>query len=640
MPNLASSSAPAQLAPVPAQRPLHRALLWLVIGFLLVAAGLVAWTLAYLRSQTIESSERLTQSFAQVIEEQTSRTLQTIDQRLQLAANGLAQLETAGTLNEAAAHALLQAQAKELPFVRAIWVLDAQGRIRYDSDLGNIGISLADRPYFQAYLAQPQTRFYLGSPVRSRTTGTWLISAARPLRTADGAFAGIIVAAVEPPYFDKLWRSVDLGADSSIALFRSDGTLMMRSPFDETAMGKVFSGTRLFSELLPTSPAGSYRSNSAIDGTLRSFAYRTLSAQSSLVVVVGQSFERLLAPWRQQAWLAAALVLVMALVTLASVRHLGQAWQRQQQDQLTLQAKQQALQEKTSVLRLFIEHAPAAIAMFDRDMRYLAYSRRWLLDLGLAEQALAGRCHYDIFPNLPDRWKQIHRRCLAGATEKCDEDPFARADGSTDWVHWEVHPWRTGAGDIGGIIIFSEVITERKRAEAALRASHEQLRLVTDHALVLLAHCDQQQRYRFVNQPYADMFALPAADFVGKPLRDVLGDAAYTVAQPYLKAVLAGQPQEYDMALPSAKNGTRYMHAAYAPERDASGRVIGFVAAIVDITERQQAEQQIRAQLDELLRWQELMVGREQRMVELKAEVNELCNRLGEAVRYAGEAGA
>jgi len=94
------------------------------------------------------------------------------------------------------------------------------------------------------------------------------------------------------------------------------------------------------------------------------------------------------------------------------------------------------------------------------------------------------------------------------------------------------------------------------------------------------------------------------------------------------------------MALPSAKNGTRYMHAAYAPERDASGRVIGFVAAIVDITERQQAEQQIRAQLDELLRWQELMVGREQRMVELKAEVNELCNRLGEAVRYAGEAGA
>lgn len=640
MPNLASSSAPAQLAPVPAQRSFHRALRWLALGFTLVLAALVASALAYLRSQAIASNERLTQSFTQVIEEQTSRTLQTIDQRLQLAASGLAQLEAAGGLNEPSARALLQAQVKELPFVRAIWVLDAQGRIQYDSDLGNIGISLADRPYFQVYLAQPQTRFYLGSPVRSRSTGTWLISAARPLHATDGAFAGIIVAAIEPPYFDKLWRSVDLGVGGSIALLRADGTLLMRSPFDEAAMGKVFAGTRLISELLPKSPVGSYRSNSPIDGTLRSFAYRALPAQPGLVVVVGQSFERLLAPWRQQAWLAAALVLVLALVTLASVRHLGQAWQRQQQDQLALQAKRQALQEKASVLRLFIEHAPAAIAMFDRDMRYLAYSGRWLLDHGLAEQELTGRCHYDIFPDLPQRWKEIHRRCLAGAIEKCDEDPFARADGTTDWVRWEAHPWRTGAGDIGGIIIFSEVVTERKRAEAAQRALHEQLRLVTDHAPVLLAHCDQQQRYRFVNQPYADLFALPAADFVGKPLRDVLGEAAYAVAQPYLKAVLAGQAVEYDTALPSTAGSPRFVHASYAPERDATGQVAGFVAAIVDITARQQAEQQIREQLDELLHWQELMVGREQRMLALKAEVNELRNRLGEAARYAGEADA
>ncbi len=183
-------------------------------------------------------------------------------------------------------------------------------------------------------------------------------------------------------------------------------------------------------------------------------------------------------------------------------------------------------------------------------------------------------------------------------------------------------------------------IQRRTALESQQRALHAQLRFVTDHAPVLLAHCDQQQRYRFVNQPYAEMFALPAADFVGKPLRDVLGEAAYAEAQPYLKAVLAGQAVEYDMALPSTKNGTRYVHAAYAPERDASGQVFGVVAAIVDITERQQAEQQIRAQLDELLHWQELMVGREQRMLELKAEVNELRKRLGEAARYAGEADA
>ncbi len=59
----------------------------------------------------------------------------------------------------------------------------------------------------------------------------------------------------------------------------------------------------------------------------------------------------------------------------------------------------------------------------------------------------------------------MHRRCLAGAVERCDEDPFERADGSTQWLHWEVQPWRAADGTIGGVVFFSEVITERKRAE-------------------------------------------------------------------------------------------------------------------------------------------------------------------------------
>ncbi len=136
---------------------------------------------------------------------------------------------------------------------------------------------------------------------------------------------------------------------------------------------------------------------------------------------------------------------------------------------------EEALWENKEKLRLFIYYAPSAIAMFDRDMRYIAFSRRWLADYGLEEQELAGRGHYDIFPDLPERWKEIHRRCLAGAIEKCDEDPFPRADGSVDWVRWEAHPWRTGAGEIGGIIIFSEVITERKRVNETLHSYTKQL---------------------------------------------------------------------------------------------------------------------------------------------------------------------
>jgi len=129
---------------------------------------------------------------------------------------------------------------------------------------------------------------------------------------------------------------------------------------------------------------------------------------------------------------------------------------------------EQSLRESKALLTLFIEHAPAAIAMFDQDMRYLAVSHRWLTDYRLQERDLRGRSHYEVFPEIPERWKEIHRRCLAGAVEKCDRDPFPRADGGTEWVRWEIHPWRSAGGKVGGLVMFTEVITERLNLQAQL----------------------------------------------------------------------------------------------------------------------------------------------------------------------------
>ncbi|MEL7640764.1 MAG: PAS domain S-box protein [Solidesulfovibrio sp.] len=128
---------------------------------------------------------------------------------------------------------------------------------------------------------------------------------------------------------------------------------------------------------------------------------------------------------------------------------------------------EKALAEREEQLRLFVEHAPAAIAMFDRDMTYLAASSRWSDDYGLAGETIIGRSHYEIFPEIPERWKRIHRRCLAGNVERAENDPFVRLDGKTQFVTWEIRPWRTPTGDIGGIVCFSEDVTPRLLAERA-----------------------------------------------------------------------------------------------------------------------------------------------------------------------------
>jgi len=179
-------------------------------------------------------------------------------------------------------------------------------------------------------------------------------------------------------------------------------------------------------------------------------------------------------------------------------------------------------------LRLFVTHAPAAVAMFDRDMQYLLVSQRWLADYRLEGQDIIGRSHYEVFPDIPERWKNVHRRCLAGSVEKCEEDRFERADGTAEWLRWEVRPWRDQHDQIGGILIFSEVITERKRAAETLRQSEERSRqLLEFHKAVTtnmeegLYAVDTNGLLTYMNPAAERLFGWKSSELVGRRMHDV-----------------------------------------------------------------------------------------------------------------------
>ncbi len=121
-----------------------------------------------------------------------------------------------------------------------------------------------------------------------------------------------------------------------------------------------------------------------------------------------------------------------------------------------------ALKANETVLRQFVQYAPAAVAMFDCDLRYLQASERWRIDFQLVNADLTGQPSDAGFPSMPQRWKDAQQRALQGIVERADEDCFVRPDGTEGWLQWEVRPWRHPGGEIGGVILFTQWITERK----------------------------------------------------------------------------------------------------------------------------------------------------------------------------------
>ena len=133
-----------------------------------------------------------------------------------------------------------------------------------------------------------------------------------------------------------------------------------------------------------------------------------------------------------------------------------------------LETQAAVLRSQEELLKIFVKNVPAGVAMLDREMRYLQVSERWCADYSVDASQVLGHSHYEIFPDIPQRWKEIHRRALEGDTFRAEEDRWDRQGGFATWVRWEIRPWKTPSGDIGGILIFSEDITRHKQSEEAL----------------------------------------------------------------------------------------------------------------------------------------------------------------------------
>jgi PAS domain S-box-containing protein len=281
---------------------------------------------------------------------------------------------------------------------------------------------------------------------------------------------------------------------------------------------------------------------------------------------------------------------------------------------------EEELREREELLRLFIEHAPADIAMFDRKMRYVAVSRRWITNYGLAGRELLGQSHYDIFPETPQRWKVIHARCLAGAVERAEEDPFRRADGSVQWLRWEVRPWYTTTQEVGGIVVSSEDITDRKLAQRALQARDRQFTMVFQASPAPMAILSfDTARFVYANDAYLQLMGYAPDELIGKTTLE-LGIWDDPDSRERIRERLRAKDRISDCEVRLRTRTGETISALLSIEPMEINGEAHMLTVTKDITERKRAEELVRQARDAL----EIRVR--ERTVELEARNAELEN--------------
>jgi PAS domain S-box-containing protein len=258
---------------------------------------------------------------------------------------------------------------------------------------------------------------------------------------------------------------------------------------------------------------------------------------------------------------------------------------------------QARLAEREVQLALFVEHAPAAIAMFDDEMRYLAASRRYVSDFRLPPDVeLVGRSHYEIFPDIPARWREIHARVLAGEELAHEEDPFPRLDGRTDWCRWLMKPWHTADGRIGGALLFSEVITEQLRARRALADSEARFRATFENAAVGIAHFDPDFRWLRANEALCRILGYRADELVTKSLEEINHPDDLRTCLGHVERMRDRQIDSFGMDKRyRRKDGSLvWIRLTNGCARKSDGSIDYFVCMFEDISARKHAEEELR----------------------------------------------
>ncbi|MBL8571719.1 MAG: diguanylate cyclase [Phreatobacter sp.] len=358
---------------------------------------------------------------------------------------------------------LLHLRKATLPRLRGLFVYAADGSWIATSETENIrGHNNSDRNYFRQHRESGDRGPLIGQPVRSRSGGQWIVTITRRLNGPNGEFAGVVLASLDVGYFVRNFSQFEVGREGSLALLRTDGTLLARYPFDDQVVGRNFSGSSFYRHAT-NEQSGTVHFLSVLDGVARISAYHR-SQKLPLMMLVARGRDEVLAPWRTEAYwrmsMVIGLTLVMGVLGLLMLRELA-----------SRQRLLRTVSSREAEFRLLAEASNDMVSRiaFDGTLTYVSPSSQRILGWS-SEELVGGQALAGLSPEDRSTVESVVADLKRGSkSEAMIAYRTRHRTTGTVWLESSLSVTRDPqTGRVNGVVAISRDVTEHKQLEGHL----------------------------------------------------------------------------------------------------------------------------------------------------------------------------
>ncbi len=564
---------------------------WLILGFALLILGGAAGFNLYVDRGRTESRERgrlLTQ--ARVIQENLEQNLTAVSRVLADLRKEVLQRKVTPGLPDR-----LKMLTDAMPGIRTLLILDGDGTVLASSRPDLLGGNFAYRDYFKTPRQNPDPEMLFVSPPFKTTLGIYGINVARTIPGPRGEFAGIIVATLDPEYFNILMTSVLYAPDMWAAIAHGDGIQFLMVPEREGQAGKnlaqpgsFFTRHRDSGKETDVLTGIAYATGEERMMAVRSIQTAKLRQDKPLIVAVGRDLSAVYAAWRKDCQIQGGLFGLIALGFTLGLY----AYQRRQREFARKEAEvAEARAAEERFMKALTDNIPGMVAYWNRDLRCGFANKAYLEWFGKTPEQMQGIRMQDLMGDeLFHKNEPFISAALRGERQHF-ERTLTKADGSIGYT-WAHYIPDLDADGVRGFFALVSDITDVKRAQIALAESEWTLKTIIETEPECVKVLAADGTLLQMNRAGLDLIEAESdSQVIGHKLTEIVSPPYRDAFVDLSERVNRGESGMLEFEIVGLKGGHRWLDTHAVPMRDATGQITGLLGVTRDITARKKAEQ-------------------------------------------------